>query len=142
MSSCSCTTATKKRRDSRLLHLGETFYKVTGRLCVGNFDLLSERTSSPHAFTRHIGKRGKPSKINTAFFKCSLAFFESTLMRAYTDVNEPNLVYIEHLYFNQLRDVPTADFDVPPVLVGQQASTGKMYAPYAEDVVQTARSLL
>ena len=54
---------------SRLLRLTDTFYKVTGRLFVRNFDRVSDATASRHAFRRKYAKKpGNPSKVDTTFF--------------------------------------------------------------------------
>jgi hypothetical protein len=126
---------------SRLLRRGDVFYKITGRLFVSNFDCVSDRTASADAFQRKHGKPGKRSKVNTTFFKCSLNLFESRLLNAYKEVDEHNGVYIEHVYFDRLRDLDVGDLGAPPDLVGQQASTGKIYAPYDEDTIRVAQSL-
>jgi hypothetical protein len=128
--------------NSALARRADTFYKVTGRLFVSNFDVITEATQDSNAFHRTHGKLGRPSKVNTTFFKCSRVLFETRLLHAYADVDELNRVYIEHVYFNQLRGAEVADFAVPPVLIGQQASTGKIYTAYDPDVVETAKSLM
>lgn len=133
-------------RHSRLLRAAPAFYKITGRLFVSNFDAVSDATPGVDAFQRKVKPpkdgRTRPCKIVTTFFKCSLALFERRLMRAYTQVNDPGGVFIEHVYYNELRDVETAEFGVRPALVGQQASTGRVYAPYDDGVIETARALL
>lgn len=127
--------------NSILLRRNTAFYKVTGRLFVSNFDDVSRCTSSADAFHAKFSKRGKPPKISTTFFKCSLALFGTRLVDAYRQVDEHNGVFIEHVYFNQLRAVDLPDFGAVPALVGQQASTGKIYDAYDEDVIAEATSL-
>jgi len=131
-------------RHSQLLREAPSFYKVTGRLFVGNFDALSEATTGPDAFQQKRPKdaRPRPCKVVTSFFKCSLTLFETRLLRAYEDVNDPEGVFIEHVYFNRLRDLELANLGLKPALVGQQASTGRIYAPYDAEIVETARSLI
>ena len=52
-------------RHSRLLRRTDSFFKVTGRLFVRNFDLVSDATESPHAFRRKYAKKaGNPSKVD------------------------------------------------------------------------------
>ncbi|OFW01646.1 MAG: hypothetical protein A3I61_03375 [Acidobacteria bacterium RIFCSPLOWO2_02_FULL_68_18] len=133
-------------RHSRLLRAAPAFYKVTGRLYVGNFDAVSEATSTLDAFQRKVKqpKDGppRPCKVVTTFFKCSLALFERRLVRAYTQVDDLHGVFIEHVYYNQLREVDAPSFSVRPTLVGQQASTGRVYGAYDEGVVRTAQSFV
>ena len=131
-------------RHSRMLSASPSFYKVTGRLFVSNFDALSEATTTVDAFHRKRPKehRPRPLKVVTTFFKCSRALFESRLLQAYAQVDDRAGVFIEHVYYNQLRDLELPPFGVKPVLVGEQASTGRLYGPYGDDIVRTARSFL
>lgn len=126
---------------SRLLRETDTFYKVTGRLFVRNFDAVSDNTESRHAFRRKYGKPGNPSKVDTTFFKCGLDLFESRLMHAYHQVDDAKRMFIEHMYFNRLSETDAGDFPLRPELVGQQASTGKVYGQYDEEVVRTAEAM-
>jgi hypothetical protein len=107
---------------------------------------VSEATTSLDAFQRKVKPpkdgRVRPCKVVTTFYKCSLELFERKLVRAYTQVDDSNGVFIEHVYFNELRDVETPGFAVRPALVGQQASTGRIYAAYDDEVIAIARSFL
>lgn len=62
--------------------------------------------------------------------------------QAYTQVDDRAGVFIEHVYYNQLRDIDLPDFGVRPVLVGQQASTGRMYGTYTDDAIRIAQSIM
>jgi hypothetical protein len=126
---------------SRLLRLTDSFYKVTGRLFVRNFDVVSEATTARDAFRRRYGKLGNRSKADTTFFKCSLDLFERVLMDAYRDVDDEKHISIEHVYFDRLHEAVVGEFPVLPEVVGQSASTGKMYGPYDEEVIQAATAL-
>ena len=126
---------------SRLLRMTDTFYKVTGRLFVRNFDEVSDATESRHAFRRKYGKPGNPSKVDTTFFKCGLDLFERRLLHAYLQVDDAKRMFIEHVYFNKLSETDAGGFLLSPELVGQQASTGKVYAPYDDEVVRTAAEM-
>jgi hypothetical protein len=126
---------------SRLLRMTDTFYKVTGRLFVRNFDEVSAATESRHAFRRKYGKPGNPSKVDTTFFKCGLDLFERRLLHAYRQVDDTKRMFIEHMYFNQLSETDAGGFSLSPELVGQQASTGKVYAQYDDEVVRTATAM-
>lgn len=133
-------------RHSRLLHAAPAFYKVTGRLFVSNFDAVSAATPALDAFQRKVkqprDRPARPCKVVTTFFKCSLALFERTLVRAYTRVDDRQGLFLEHVYYDQLRDVDTSSFSIRPALVGQQASTGRVYGSYDDDIVQIAQSFV
>ena len=128
---------------SRLLRAAPSFYKVTGRLFVSNFDQVSAATTSRDAFRRKRWKDpARTPKVITRFFKCSHELFERRLLDAYEEADDTKGVHIEHIYFNRLSDLDVPDFGVKPVLVGQQASTGEIYGAYDEEIVRTARSLI
>ena len=128
-------------RSSRVLRPLRAFFAVL-RLFVRNFDLVSNATESRHAFRRKYAKPAKnPSKVDTTFFKCGLDLFESRLMHAYRHVDDTKRIFIEHMYFDLLRETDVGGFSLSPELVGQQASTGKVYAPYDEEVIRTAAAL-
>ena len=127
---------------SRLLRLTDTFYKVTGRLFVRNFDLVSDATASRHAFRRKYAKKpGNPSKVDTTFFKCGLDLFETRLMHAYRQVDDMKRVFIEHMYFDLLQETDVGGFPLSPEIVGQSASTGKVYGEYDEDTIRVAEAM-
>lgn len=127
---------------SRLLRQADSFYKVTGRLFVRNFDPISEATTSQHAFRRKYAKKpGNPSKVDTTFFKCGRDLFASRLMHAYREVDDMKRRFIEHVYFDLLPETEAGGFAQPFELVGQQASTCKVYGDYDEDVVRTAEAM-
>jgi hypothetical protein len=130
-------------RHSRLLREAGSFYKCTGRLFVRNFDAVSEATTATHAFRRkHAKKPGNPSKVDTTFFKCGLDLFAERLIHAYRDVDDEKRVFIEHRYFELLPEDVAGGFPVAPEVVGESASTGKVYAPYDNSVVTAAATLL
>ena len=129
-------------RNSQLLTASPVFYKVTGRLFVSNFDEVSAATAASEAFRIKRWKDNRPPKAITSFFKCSRALFEARLLDAYRQVSDDDGHRIEQVYFRRLSDLNVSDFGVTPVMVGQHASTGKMYEPYDEEIVRTARSLL
>ena len=120
---------------SRLLRARDSFYKVTGRLFVRNFDEVSEAATAPHAFKRKFGKPGNPSKVDTTFFKCGLDLFERRLIDAYKEVDDMKRIFIEHQYFDRLRDSDAGGFPVAPEVVGESASTGKVYGAYDEEAL-------
>ena len=129
-------------RNSRLLRATPAFYKITGRLFVQNFDAVSEATAAPDAFRLRPAKGGRAPKAVTSFFKCSRELFEARLLDAYRRVTDEEGDRIEQAYFHRLSDLDVPDFGVKPLLVGQSASTGKVYHSYDDDVVRVARSFL
>lgn len=130
-------------RNSRLLRESDAFYKVTGRLFVSNFDPISEATPGPNAFRRKRWKDpARKPKVITTFFKCSRPTFESRLLDAYKYVDDRAGAHIEHVYFERLSDLADVDLPMKPAIVGQQASTREIYAPYDNEIVDVARSFM
>ena len=129
-------------RHSRLLRACDSFYKVTGRLFVRNFDAVSRATTAPDAFALRRPKRpGDPSKADTRFYKCSLELFERVLIDAYHGLDDMKQRKIEHVYFERLEPAAVTDFPVRPEIVGESASTGKVYGGYDEDVTRIAAEM-
>jgi hypothetical protein len=62
-------------------------------------------------------------------------------LHAYHQVDDAKRMFIEHMYFNQLSETDAGGFSLSPELVGQQASTGKVYGQYDDEVVSTAASM-
>jgi hypothetical protein len=79
--------------------------------------------------------------VDTTFFKCGLELFETRLMHAYREVDDMKRVFIEHMYFDLLRETDVGGFPLSPEIVGQSASTGKVYGEYDEDVIRTAATM-
>lgn len=128
--------------NSRLLRSTSSFYKVTGRLFVANFDEVSLATTAADAFTRRRAKRpGDLSKADTRFYKCSVELFERQLLDAYHDVDDGVSRKIEHAYFERLEPLGIAEFAVPPDIVGESASNGKVYGVYDDEVTRIAAEM-
>jgi hypothetical protein len=129
-------------RHSRLLRSTSSFYKVTGRLFVANFDALSTATTAADVFRLRRGKRpGDPSKADTRFYKCSLDLFERRLIDAYRQVDDARRVSLEHEYFARLEPLRIAEFPIPPQIVGESASNGKVYGAYDAEVTRIATEM-
>ena len=130
-------------RNSTLLRSTPSFYKITGRLFVSNFDDVSQSTPTADGFRRKRWKDpARPPKVITRFFKCSKELFERRLLDAYLEADDSRGRHIEHIYFDRLAEIDVPDFGVKPALVGQQASTGEVYGAYDDEIVRVARSLL
>jgi hypothetical protein len=130
-------------RRSALLRAAPSFYKITGRLFVKNFDKVSEATTAADAFQRkQWDDPARPPKVMTRFFKCSREVFEARLLDAYRQVSDEPGAHVEHVYFKRLSGLDVPDFGARPKIIGQQASTGEVYGPYDDEVTWTARALM
>ena len=79
----------------------DSFYKCTGRLFIKNCNsILKEKHKSDTVFS------GIPSDnwAFTWFFKVNKGFYRKYLAEAYTEVNDYNGIYMEHIYYRILTE--------------------------------------
>lgn len=131
---------------------GGTFYKVTGRTYIENFDAIKTLHTKDDAV--FIGPasvmmpKGTPADVFgrrsvwTQFYKCGVDFFSKHLLKAYLETND-NTNPIECEYFKRLQTVPHARFAVKPFIVGRNGGLDLPYdADFTEDDKALARTFL
>ncbi len=118
---------------------GGTFYKVTGRTFVKNFDAIrAAHVADDTVFigpasimmpkdapTDMFGRRS----VWTQFYKCGVDIFKKHLLHAYLDTHD-SVAPIECAYFHRLQHVPHTRFDIKPYIVGRN---GGLDLPYDAD---------
>lgn len=121
------------------LQPGGTFYKVTGRTFIKNFDAIKKSHEKDE--TVFIGPasvmmpKDTPKDVFgrrsvwTQFYKCGVDFFAKHLMKAYLETND-NTNPIECEYFKRLQHAPHARFEIKPFIVGRN---GGLDLPYDAD---------
>lgn len=131
---------------------GGTFYKVTGRTFIRNFDAIrAEHASDEVVFTgpastmMPIGTPTDsfgPRSVWTQFYKCGVDFFKEHLMGTYErthDMENP----IECEYFARLQNLPHARFRIRPSIVGRNGGLDLPYdADFTDDDKAFARTFL
>lgn len=120
-------------RESRLLKRGDaSFFKVTGRLLVLNFDEIARKVKPGKSYFQRVGRNPfvNPEKVDTRFYYCNMGLFESRLLNAYGDVNDREGRYLEHVYYRALNGQHRSysGFGVPPLFGGISGSTGLSYS--------------
>lgn len=114
-------------KNSKLLKSSESFYKVTGRLIIKNVNtLLKLHKNDPSVFL--LAAR-KSTTIDTRFFKCSKEAFIHLLGNSYKSVFDKNGYYLEHSYFDTIRNknIQIKPFKLYPDIIGLSGSTGTTY---------------
>lgn len=112
--------------NSKLLEDSEHFYKLTGRIQIGNIKQLMKDSLGKEVFIRN---KLNEDSVDTRLFNCSKVFFENHLSEAYKEVNDFNGNYLEKVYFKKLK--PFADqidsYSSYPKFLGFAGSTGQAY---------------
>jgi len=146
---------------SALLRECASFYKITGRTFVRNFNPLHARHArDPVVFA--LGGRPWKSRLRgrlasipfflrrwenrtvaTIFYKSSPVFFRTQLIDRYREVDDRQGRWLEHAYYvPSMRNGVT--FSSEPIIVGVSGSSGGRYSlhPYPDDVQARARALM
>ena len=111
--------------NDKLLSESNSFYKLTGRLKVKNMNTMTRWIKEDSAFLAK--KRGESGVAITYFYKVKTSFFKEYLLSAYTNVDEKNSIYIEHIYYNILKNRNISFFRIIPIIDGISGSTGGNY---------------
>jgi hypothetical protein len=119
--------------NSRLLQeAGPSVLKVTGRLCVLNFDSIVSRIGTGKTYFHRVGLNPfqNRKKVDTRFYCVNRETFSTRLMNAYKTVDDKAGRYLEHAYYEALRtgSVPYSGFGIPPLFTGISGSTGQSYS--------------
>jgi len=96
---------------SAILAQSNCFYKLTGRVCVANFDKIIRTTPFENAFVFSPWfEREFKRYTRTSFYKASIPFYKQNLMDAYLEVDDNQGKYLEHVFFDKLSKTPLKSF--------------------------------
>lgn len=133
--------------NSRLLKGEDSFFKVTGRVFVENFDevMEAEKNRQPVFNLRMKGyKRAVWAVISklpgagllcdngygyiqTIFYKCGIEYYNRHLMNCHKEVDGRREHYIENRMFLPLMKQGFSSFSIKPSYIGHCAGTGELY---------------
>lgn len=124
---------------SRLLRETVSFYKVTGRLYVANFDRIAalharhesvfSLTSSRVSYAvRHLRGKREPRGVDTRLFKVSTDLYRRRLLGCYGEVNDRAGRIFEHVVHDRIAPEPVASFLECPRYSGRSGTTGKRFS--------------
>ena len=105
------------------------FVKVTGRLIVKNMDQILQPVKETNCFIFRPNQINRIPKnhVETFFYCVDKQIYLDYLVDAYLDVNEKQLVYLEHTFFERLRQVRFKSFKIMPLISGISGSSGESY---------------
>lgn len=135
--------------ESQTLRTASSFFKITGRVFVSNFDEVerSARRSraafdlpmplGPRLKRRALGLLPKTpqrfmhawkGEIPTIFYKCTSAYYKRHLTDAFQSVDDCNGYYLEHAFYSRVVRYGFTPFKIRPNLVGKRGTNGALYA--------------
>ena len=117
--------------NSLYIHNYTSFYKLTGRLFVKNFDEV-ERTSKKDIcfITYHQELTRTKDLVSTVFYKVNIIFYKKYLLNSYQNVNDIEGKYLEMVFFENLKnqqEVEITSFKTMPIISGISGSTSLPY---------------
>lgn len=116
-------------KNSTLLKDRPSFFKLTGRLIIKNLDRIAASADAENGFIWHPKEiyRRKSDHVETYFFKVSREFYTEYLLDGYRQVDEINHLYIEHIFFDRLKNLNLRAFKHPLQIIGNSGTSGKPY---------------
>lgn len=120
--------------NSRLFSRNDTFFKITGRLFVNNFNSIRKAHSRmPNVFNKLSIELGE-EQAETRFYKSSVSFYSDHLMDAYMEIDDTKGRYMEHVMYSRLKKTGVPSFRIFPDFVGVSATSGKDHKLTSIDV--------
>lgn len=149
---------------SRLLHEYPSFYKITGRIYVENFNEISHVHRNHDVVFDLTLKEWKKALykiianipciatyldtgkgyVRTLFYKCSRQYFVDYLIKRHVEVDDRKALGLGNRYFFPLMKNGYVAFSPQPRILGYSAGTGKLYgdADFTDDIKDMAHRLL
>lgn len=117
--------------NSKLINNFDSFYKITGRLYVENFEnVIKTSMNKKTLFVRTAFKlNSKPNFVKTFFYKMDIELFKRKFINQYQHVRDDEDINLEHVYYNVIsknRDQLNFFYTFPNV-IGISGSTGGRY---------------
>jgi hypothetical protein len=108
-----------------LKNIDATFYKMTGRIFVGNINKILADSRQDDLFIRWDVRK---NEVDTRFFKTQVGFYKENLYHLLDLFDESAGMSIEEVYFNVLKGHPGIySFSCYPEIRGTCASHGRPY---------------
>ena len=101
----------------------DEFIKVSGRYIVTNFNELKAQKNNGIVIDRHQ----KRKVAITSFFSCRFKEYHDYIAGSYKDVNDAAGIFIEHIVYQRLKEISSAQIDLfvkNPVYEGISGSFG------------------
>lgn len=111
--------------NSNILGTVTSFYKITGRLFVKNFNELSKLHEGDLTVFNKTSPRSKLA--DTRFFKTEVKFYKEYLIYEYKKVRDHEGTYLEHVFYEKLHGQSIPCFKRYPRYYGRSGSSGDIY---------------
>lgn len=102
--------------------------KITGRLIIKNIDFIMRFSKEKNYFFPITVRFGKKF-VDTRFYIVSKEDYEKYLLKAYVEVDDNNLFFLEHAFAKNIisNRMTTSLFTIEPNIMGISGSNGKRY---------------
>lgn len=121
-------------RNSLLIKKVQGFFKVTGRLKLINSDQLLRQCDEQQNYfmpvsllrPRFMVPKAARACVDVRVYYVTVEFFKAVLLDAYKEVNDDQIYFLEHAYYNALArwGVSIKCFPVAPEITGISGSNG------------------
>jgi len=130
---------------SEIIKKCDSFFKVTGKLFVENYLFINNNKIKncdfifPIPIINVFSKR-EINLVHTTFYYAKVKIFKLHLINAYLKVRDNEGIYLEHVYFNSLKNIKSNNnlsfrpMTPMPLVTGVSGSTGDFY--YVRNVVK------
>lgn len=110
---------------SKLMKEYNYFYKIIGRLTINNIKRILLNENPENVFIFDVGE----ATIDTRFYKVKIEDYQKTLLDVYTDTNDREGVFLEHVYYRELyaKRVPFRRFNRSIEFRGVSGTAGEAY---------------
>lgn len=130
-------------KNSDLIKDENFFYKLTGRLFIKNLDKIIKNTNKYNNYfntdLKHV-----TNMVDTKFYGVKIEDYKKYFLKAYESVDDSNNLYLEHIFYNIIRQnkIPHKNIPVYPIVLGESGSTGSIYREkvYIKGVINNIRS--
>lgn len=123
--------------NSKLIKQNDTFFKVSGRIIIKNLNRIIKKTNYKSNYFNQIRSRliFPENKVDTRFYFCQKSLFINTLYDSYKNVNDPQGYYLEHSYYDDLKNYKRkfSDFRIIP---NYQGVSGTLGIKYSESLIK------
>ena len=115
--------------NSAILNTSDSFYKITGKLFVENFnDLHTKMDLTQNYMRRDTAKIEGSVAVDSRFFYMQKDFYQGHIQNLYKKVDDDNGLYVERLIYQELLPLQVVkNFPKLPNITGVSGSTGKNY---------------
>lgn len=117
--------------NSKIVNRYDSFYKLTGRLIIKNFDEINLKTYDQNNFVFYSKDMygTKYSFVSTVFYKVNISIYLESFIDAYKQVNDVKEKYLEVVFYDVIvnKKIKCKSFKVFPEISGYSGSTGIRY---------------